>query len=77
MHLFVLERYMKSPAYVKQPWPVQNEFVLFREHLLDAQIESQQRRLMREAMALGGIQALLGPGAGGEGEGPPAQEGVA
>lgn len=50
VHLAVLEQYMKSPEYPKQPWQVQAQFVLFRRDLKDAQVKAAQMEIMREAL---------------------------
>jgi hypothetical protein len=79
IHLAVLEQYMKSPEYVKQPWPVMQEFVAYRQIILEAQVKTLQQQIMREAMVAGEAAALMPaePGNGPKGAGAPAKRGAA
>ncbi len=69
IHLAVLEQYMKSPEYVRLPWPVMTEFVAFREILMAAQVASMQRKILREALVAGQAAALMPPPEGGDASG--------
>lgn len=69
--LGVLHRFMKSPQYLKQPVHIQQEMVLYREALREAQFEQMQEELMREAALQASVMppAAAGGGAGGAGGG--------
>lgn len=48
IHQFVIERFMKSPEYLKQDPGVQQEMVFFRQKLLAAQVQTQLQQTRRE-----------------------------
>lgn len=67
VHLAVLEQYMKSPEYVRQPWPVMSEFVRYRAILQEAQVKAMQQQILREALVAGQAAAVMPPDGGGGG----------
>ena len=48
VHLAVLERFMKSPEYLRLPVHIQQQFVLFREMLLEAMVLALQKNIARQ-----------------------------
>jgi hypothetical protein len=50
LHLFVLEKYMKSPEYLRQPPLIQEQFVIFRDMLLMAMQEAFRKQVALQAM---------------------------
>ena len=57
LHLHVLERFMKSPEYLKTPPEMMQEIVLFRQRLLSAQAQAMQLGAQRELAAQAPIAA--------------------
>lgn len=86
IHLFVLERFMKSPEYLKLPPVIQQQFVLFRQILRAAQLEKlitdQQLQAAvagaaRQQAAAAGLLPADSAAAGGQpGAGAPPREGA-
>lgn len=71
IHIFVIEKYMKSPEFLKQPDEIKNNFVLHRQ----AHLFNQQTKLAKAAMQAAAVQSTLQPNGGAPGQpgkgGPP------